>query len=460
LAMSGADDWWEAASRNQAHVSHVQVPSRRSTVSAPGRSPRPNDDQGILSSNGMDPLLAGIRSVSQAVRSRPGRQDCHLPERAADARGSPPPQPSRSSEPPKRLLAGSECLHPVSQVVLREIVETATGLNRNKTDITEREASRDTALRWLRTGAVDPADFFRTVEAGPALADAPFNIRVLFFVHYIIVLAGPAGLAAACETPVAHRPSNGARICLDVLKACSQRAVPLTLLESADDRIRSWSLDASGGAGAASTTTSRTSAVEMYAYFLGRKLEFHACYPEIEANYSLDRFYRQFHIENAVDHERRQQNIHRRAEVISNATALDCALLAKGGAAVAGALDRAKAPVEAVSLVFADASNAFALAQYLQSKVLTASSPLQVSVNEIHLDEVGDWLARRLKATFARGGEGMRCLQRYVEPSVIHAIEHPTDRPVRPESRHRREIPCVFSSFDSMHGALAPATCL
>jgi hypothetical protein len=458
--MSGADDWWEAASRNQGHVSHVQAPSTRSTSSVPVRTQRSNEDLGIHSSNGMDPLLAGIRNVSNAGRSRPVRQDHHGPERAADARGSPSPQPSGSTGPPKRLLAGSERPHPVSQIDLHEVVETATGLNRNTTDVAERDASKDTALRWLRTGAVDPADFFRAVVAGPALADAPFNIRVLSFVHYIIVLGGPACLAAACEAPVAHRPSHGARICLDVLKACSQKAVPLTLLESPDDRIRSWSLDAGGGVSSGSAITSRTSAVEMYAYFLGRKLEFHACYPEIEANYSLDRFYRQFHVENAVDHERRQQNTHRRAEVISHATALDCALLAKGAAAVAGALDRAKAPVEAVSLVFADASNAFALAQYLQSKVSTAPSLSQDPVEEIHLDEVGDWLARRLKVTFARGGEGMRCLQRYVEPSVIHAIEHPMDRPVRPESRHRREIPCVFSSFDSMHGALAPATCL
>jgi hypothetical protein len=372
-------------------------------------------------------------------------------------RGSPPPQGSGSPARPKRLLAGSERAHPVSQTVLREVVETATGLNRNKTDLAGRDAAKDTALKWLRTGAVDPADFFRTVVAGPALADAPFNIRVLSFTHYIILLAGPATFAAACEKPVPHRPSYGARICLDVLKACSQKPVPSTVLDTADDLIRSWKLDSGGGTGGAAVSSSRTSAAEMYSFFLGRKLEFHACYPEIEANYSLDRYYRQFHVENAFDHERRQLNLHRRSDVISHGTAVDCALLAKAATVVAGALDRAKAPVETVGLVFADASNAYALAHYLRSKL---TSPIPNSMRDVPLEEVGEWLARRLKVTFSRGGEGMRLLQRYVEPSVIHAIEYPSDRPVRPESRHRREIPCVFTSFDSMQRALAPPTCL
>jgi hypothetical protein len=132
-------------------------------------------------------------------------------------------------------------------------------------------------------------------------------------------------------------------------------------------------------------------------------------------------------------------------------------MLAKGAGAVAAALDRTKAPLDVVGLAFAESSNALVLARYLEYKV--AASPLHSTLAG-QLDEVSQWLSRRLKVMVSRAGDGLKSVQRYTEPSVLHALEHTNERSVRPESRHRREIPCQFSSFEGMHTALAPPSSL
>lgn len=520
--MSAPEDWWAAASTGSA-------PSNRGTPSSHfSRPPRESPPYSSLDPFSTDPVLAGLRSsnnedgtahrqlasgsastsnthINQTLAR--GSRDKHcegslaaeLPEKQIRSsfpkefdHQSPPASgnsnqtfsPPSSPSYPRRVLHSSAHPAPVSRTVLREVVEHATGLGRNSADPT----ARDVALRLLRVGKVEPGDFFRAIVTGPSQVDAPFNIRVLALVHWIIVLGGPACLSAACE-PASRRPSAGSKICLDVLRACGNVFHSTFVPKNQIERLRMWELDqpslshdtesissaAVSKAGIRGnqvhvgmfkqappvTLTSSSSnsshplvvALEKYSLFLGRKLAFHAAFPEVEANYSLDRYYRQSHVETSVDSDGAILNLRRRGQVISHLMANECAVLANGAASVAAALDRAKVPVDIVGLVFADAINAYVLANYVRSKV----SPVQLPPEESpQLEPVREWLARRLAAMESRAADSLRVLRRFVEPQVMRAVEMPGHRPVRPESRHRREIACVFTCFDSFHSALKP----
>jgi hypothetical protein len=317
----------------------------------------------------------------------------------------------------------------------------------------------------LRQGRCEAVDVFRTVVAGPAVADAPLNVRVLAYVHWISVLGSPAVLAAACESTSARRPSPATRVCLDVLKACGHGKNAAEIIDGAGERMLTWRIDASSAVGEVGRDGMGPSpivaAAEMYAVMIGRKLAFHAAYPEVEANYSLDRFYRQFHVENSADPERASQNMERHAHVVSRAMGTEAALLARGSACVAAALDRAKVPLDIVVIVFTNACNSYALARYVLTKAAGATSPggaaEKAEKSLATLEPVREWLARRIKGMEARASDSLRVVHRFVENSVLRSIEDPTHRAVRPESRYRREVACSFASFDGLHTALAPA---
>lgn len=532
--MSAPEDWWTAAS---ARPRSSACSAKSSQTAMPQRHTQPYTSMDPLLS---DPVLAGLQTSGgeqkSLLRSTSGKKS--TPSRAISAlatetilqsntmrtashcveafqgaehtagtqhsssstvfdhqqpfttgKYSQKTSPPSSPRPSRRITHSAGHPTPVSRTVLREVVEHATGLGRNAAD----SAARETALKLLRTGKVDPGELFRTIVAGPARADAPYNARVLAFLHWIMILGGPPCLGAASESGISRRPSPGTKICLDVLKSCGNVCHPPTVPKTPIQRIRMWELeppspssDAKKGTSASGpksnnigshvaggmfkssppvTLTSSTTndshplivAVEKYALFLGRKLAFHAVFPEVEANYSLDRYYRQSHVESAADPERRAQNMRRRSILISHAMANECAILASGGASVAAALDRAKVPVDIVGLVFADASNAYVLADYVRSKT---SGSRSAPADGAQLENVREWLARRLSAVESRSADSLRVLRRFVEPQVMRAIEQPGHPPLRPESRHRREILCKFSDFDSLHAAMAPSTSL
>lgn len=458
---SDAEDWWKAASTRppagKPPISSAAPTGALQPLGSVGRDAPPSRS-GIASTAvptslagaapGSDPVLSGLRGA------RPSRKNTRKP--------SPGAGNAVSSSQKRRVLAGSPRGQIVSKTVLRELVEQATGLGRATGD----PGARETALLWLRGGRAEAVDVFRTVVAGPAPADAPFNIRVLAFVHWIVVLGGPPALAAACESSSPRRPSPALRVCLDVLKACGHTSYSPSVFEGARERISSWTLDAPASTAAGKSYSGMgpnplVSALEMYAILLGRKLAFHALFPEVEANYSLDRFYRQLYVENSADPDHSARNTSRHGEVISRTMGVECALLARGSATVAAALDRAKVPIDIVGIVFTNACNSYALARYVLGKVISSSpagSAEQRAAEQAQQDllPIREWLARRIKTMESRAGDGARVLRRFVERSVLHAIEDPGHRAVRPESRHRREVPCVFSSFAGMHSALAP----
>jgi hypothetical protein len=454
------EDWWAAASAG----------GSTATLPRAARSCTPSNAAVTL-----DPLLAGLRVSSAAVATpsatlaepKPAASQGHARAKSiaphVGPRAHAPHSPRAAPAPPAhRALSGRLRPPSVSRTDLRELVEHATGLGRSHSDV----PARDTALRWVREGKADPTDLFRAVVAGPGgTTDAPLNLRVLTFVHWVTVLGGPHALAAACEPAGPRRPSPAMRVCMDVLKACGHTSYSPSVVEDAADRVRSWTTDhhpplfdphapiALPAPVDNPDDTSLKIALEMYAILLGRKLSFHAQYPEVEANYSLDRFYRQFHIENEVDSMRAAANTRRHAAVLSVAMGAELALLASGAAATAAALDRARAPLDIVGLVFTDAVNAYALAEY----VLAKATPAPGQDIGPPLPPVREWLAKRTKAMEVKNGDAIRVVQRFVEPTVLRAVAQPVHKPVRPESRHRREVPCCFSSFAGMHAALAPS---
>lgn len=301
----------------------------------------------------------------------------------------------------------------------------------------------------------------RAVAAGSGKADAGFNVRVLAFVHWVSVRGGPGALAAACEDVSAKKGSIGRKICGDVLRACGVE------VDGGIKRMRAWRLDGVAGKDGKEKDASAKLgpslilvAVEMYALIFMRNLAFHATYPEVESNYSLDRFYRQFHLENSADDVREKENLARHSAVISLAMGLELAEIAGGFACVAAALDRAKVSIAIVGIVFTAACNSYSLARYVLSKTAGAGGERDREQAEralSRIEPVREWLAKRIKAMEARDGDGMRTVRRLVEKSVVDAIDDPTRKPVRPESSHRREVTCLFSSFEGMHTALAPA---
>lgn len=347
-------------------------------------------------------------------------------------------------------------LIPVSRADILEAVERTTGLHQaGGGDI----GAAERLLRWIRAGSAEAVDVFNGIVAGSTRKDALLNASVLAVVAWLCVNGGPVVLHPATYVLSPHRPSPGVRICLDVLRSLGYEKDPESALHD-DNQVRELArARAAGAVGDAGGKGKRRmpprdamlqSAVEAYAIATGRKLVFHRRFPEVEANYSLDRHYRKLHIENKFDREQREANGERLPVIISKACLADVCLITKCAVVAADLFERSGAPGDITLLAMAEACNAYSFSDYLRQKL--GAKP----VDDCDLEDERRCLADKLLLLERRGGSSWRLLRRYVENRVFQAITDPRVRAYRPESKHRREVLCTFSSFHAMHLALGP----
>lgn len=339
-----------------------------------------------------------------------------------------------------------------------EVIEHATGLGRSDDG---EVAAADKLLQWIRVGSLDPADVFRAIVTGSAHADVALNARVLSVVSWLCVVGGPEVLPAAVYVTSSRKPSPGLRICFDVLKSLGYTNDPEDALYD-DNKVREMRIQSPGEPSADHSSTLKggrrlsvsdamlVAAVEAYAIALGRKLIFHHRYPEVEANYSLDRYFRKMRIENSVDYERESVNLERHGQLFSKVTAAEMALIVHSSVVAADRLQRAGAPADLCILAVAEACNAFSFAEYLLMKVTAPR------VGDFNMEKARSGLVEKLERIHSRRGPELRILKRFVDPRVMATIMDRKVRPSRPESKHRREIMCTFSSFEAMHRAFTP----
>lgn len=192
-------------------------------------------------------------------------------------------------------------------------------------------------------------------------------------------------------------------------------------------------------------------AVETYAIALGRKMIFHARRPDVEANYSLDRFFRSLHVENDADGLRHQGNEERYAVIASKAAFVEMVQITRCTVRAAQRLDMAQVGVDIFMLVLGEACNAYAFSEYLRNKTGIKRGDM-----DCDLEEERRYLAKTLEAIMEKGGIDFRMLKRFADSHVFQNVLHVDSRACRPESRHRREIVCCFTSFQAMHRALTP----
>lgn len=339
-----------------------------------------------------------------------------------------------------------------------EVVERATGLGKSANgDV----AATEKLIRWVRAGALEPTELFRAIVAGSAPTDAALNASVLSVVARLCIVGGPDVLPAAVYVTNARKPSPALRVCLDVLKSLGYTSSPEELLYD-DNRVREMHIAGVGETGLESIPDMRagrrlserdailTAAVEAYAVALGRKLIFHHRYPEVEANYSLDRYFRKMHIENHVDRGRETPNMERHSLLISRATLAEVALMTRSAVVTADRLERAQVTEDISGLAVAEACNVYSFAEYVRLKIAAPK------VNDFDLDAERACLAGMVVDLQRKGGVGLRVLKRFVEPKVLAAVTDVRVRATRPESKHRREVLCTFTSFEAMHRALLP----
>lgn len=341
-----------------------------------------------------------------------------------------------------------------------EVVERATGLGKSGDGDA---AATDKLLRWIRAGSLDPVELFRGIVAGSAPVDARLNVRVLAVVARLCGGGGPDVLPMATYVTSARKPSPAVKVCLDVLKSLGFANAPEEVLYD-DNRVREMRLpgvqgecmevvpEVRGGKRLSKADAAMAWAVEAYAIAMGRKFIFHHRYPEVESNYSLDRHYRKMRVENQVDPEREGANMERQGLLISRVTVAEVALIAHCAVVAADRLERARAPQDIIVLAVAEACNVYAFAEYVRMKVAAPK------VEDFDLDAALACLAGMVVELQGRGGTAARLLKRLVEPKVLACVTDRSVRPTRPESRHRREVLCTFSSFEAMHRALTPVT--
>lgn len=330
----------------------------------------------------------------------------------------------------------------MSRADMLQLIEHATGMLGKPTGD---RAAAERLLHAVRAAMIDAVALFRGIVAGSDPAVPPFNIRVLALVHTLCVVGGPTVLHAALHAAHPRRPIAALRVVLDVLRNAGVHDPEDAIHD--DALVRSQTLVHDARPKQSKSTIAV--AVHSYAIALGRKLVFHQRYPDVEVNYSLDRFYRTLHVEN-VQAARREKNDERQTVIISHAALADVALIARAATIAAQKMQAAAVDADIFILALGEATNAYIFAEYLRMK----TSSLDLS--DYDLADERKWLRRALRATVDAGGNDVRLLKRYVDGNVFRAICDADARPCRPESRHRREIRCWFTSFESLHNALAP----
>lgn len=303
---------------------------------------------------------------------------------------------------------------------------------------------------------------FRAVITGSTLADAALNARVLSVVSWLCLSGGPEVLPGAVYITNARKPSPGLRICLDVLRSLGYTNAPGDELYD-DNKVRKMRIQrpgepnadvssvVKGGRNMSMREKMLIAGVEAYAIALGRKFVFHHRYPEVEANYSLDRNIRKMRIENYVDAKREPINLERHALLFSKVAVAEMALIVHAAVVAADRLERAGAPPDLIILATAEACNAYSFAEYLRMKL---SAP---KVSDFDMEEARLCLAEKLD-NIHRQRKAVRMLRRFVDQKVITTVSDGHARPCRPDSKHRRGVLCTFTSFEALHMALKPAT--
>lgn len=407
--------------------------------------------------------------------------------------------------------------------------------NSPTTTTTDRVAV-DRLLYWMRAGSIDATSVFRMIVAGTDVNDPHFNIGVLSVTQILCVLGGPYVLAGALHVTHARRPSAVLRIIMDVLRTHSiptygannrnrQHASPdgggtyqsprnnepepllyddQLIHDLRRDVLFSSSTSAGDNGGSysprqqhrqpASQRDETRRALQAYAVMLGRKFIFHQRFLDIEVNYSLDRFFRAFHLENQHDNsqtERQSINAERHAFIVSQPALADVTFIASIATVTAILLERVHANRDAFIFTLADAVNAAAFQAYLAKKqtksqqhnTQSKKNSSNKNSNNKDGDNNGDnssndeycidrelaWLRAKTAALVERPTKTieMRLLKKLIDPNVYRWLQQtapPTStdeqraRACRPGSRHRKDIMCHFSSFQSMHSALMPAS--
>lgn len=416
------EDWWTAASN---------------TASTGGARGASTGSRGDTSVSG-DALLSALSRVSVAP-SASGGASAGM-RSSADMRVVTSPSTARAR--------GAQNI----PIYVHEVVEHATGFGREG----ERDLAAVTkAINMVKSGNASASQLLRAVVAGSLRIDAPFNTSVLAFLHTLLIMAGPHVLNTATQQNAENKLALGMRICLDVYKSFGYDAkTPAAMLnDQIVDHFRChpekprWS----EWLKATKDRSPLSRAVEMYCVLLARKLAYAQSYPEVEANFSLDRYYRKLHIENAVDRYRAQENAYRQTEVMSSQMQKQLALLVQIAVSTVLALHISNVPVDIVCLVLSEACNAYVFSEYIAGKL---SSQQRTHPD---LQDERQCLVQILHDLSSdTSQETRRSFRTFIDASVQSEIEHPSSRSRRPESRHRREIKCSFSSFYALHKALAP----
>lgn len=327
------------------------------------------------------------------------------------------------------------------------MVERATGLGCSKAD----HQAAEKLLYWVRSGSLDAVDVLRAIVAGSNPSEAALNARVLSVLHWLCLAGGPAFLPSAAWSGSARKPGPGVRVCHDVLSSFGHDDAGDVLHD--DNRVRRMRVGELGLPEDAlekcrfGNVSVAAAAVETYAIALGRKLVFHSRYSDVEGSFSLDRFFRALHTENDADVNRKDVNEERYMVIVSRVSLSEMALLTRALVVAAQRLADADIAGDIVGIVMGDAANACVFTEYLRGKVRDGDA--------MDTREEREWLARKLRAVRERGGEEWRIVRRFVDAGVYKAIVE-GDRIVRPESRHRREVVCKFTTFEALHRALRP----
>lgn len=414
------EDWWSAAS-NAAAASAASLSSsfariNSSATGAARASPQPKEAGG-------DPLLAGLTRA-----------------------GSRPAAPAGALPAPRHERAGSGG----PGIVLYELVERATGHGRE--GLVDAGAQRR-VLASVRAQQTPVADVLRAVVAGSdALADAAYNASVLHFVH-LLLDAGPRALGEA-SAGSSGKAAPAMRVVADVHRA-SRRGGDLL----SDDPLRAALAASPVPEGRASLAAGG----ELYALLLSRKLMFAARAPEVEANYSVDRWYRRLGIEKVADETRDEANATRRAALITPECAAELLGIVRIAIATLAALRRGRASKDILAAVVAEACNAYVFAEYVRAKNEVRVPPREVAkgLRDVLLGIAADWkreMGARNDCVIAEVVANGAGVDLQVAKDVL-APSGPVEkaRATRVESRHRRDIVCSFTSFSGLHQAMNPA---
>lgn len=274
--------------------------------------------------------------------------------------------------------------------------------------------------------------------------------------HYLMVHGGPDMIPEAVQ-PFRKRTAPALRLVLAVLRSFGyiEETDGLDVLQD-DEKVGAMrlsgdrsivppdSLQKSRG-----EKTPEAAAVETYAIALGRKAWFHYRCKAVEVNYSLDRFYRAWHVENDCDPAVHTKNEEVVKMTMSRGALQDICMLVRAMTAAAWRLHRGRIPLDITMLAITDACNAYSYALYLQKKVEHGDDEL------FTLELQREKLAALLRKWENRGGKGWQLLRSHLDQRVRDMILKADAMIVRPESRHRREIEVEVTSFEALHEIFA-----